>query len=79
MFTNLETKVIRNLKNILEETEMVASVDLISSEDEPKEMRGAIASLIKKGVIDIDYDYPTNTGDTTLYWVWWDEEAVASV
>ena len=79
MFTNLESKVISNLKEVLEETECVSSVDLIACEDDPKQMRGAIASLIKKGVIDIDYDYGTKTGDTTLYPVYWDDEVLASI
>ena len=48
VFTELETKVLCNLKEILKETEMVASIDLIFNEDDPKEMRGAIASLVKK-------------------------------
>ena len=79
-FTDLEITVLGNLKNILEETEMVALADLIQGDDNPKQMRGAIASLVKKGVIDIDYDYPSNINGTKHYWVtWWDEKALEVV
>lgn len=78
VFTELETKVLCNLKEILEETEMVASIDLIFNEDDPKEMRGAIASLVKKGMLDIE-THPSKVNDQKLYWVSWDEEAVANL
>jgi|TARA_R110002073_G_scaffold276038_1_gene439890 hypothetical protein len=78
-FTNLETIVLRNLKEILEETECVYLADLIQQSDDAKKMRGAIASLIKKGVIDVDYFQPSNINGTTEYPVsYWDKDAVAA-
>ncbi len=76
-FTELEKKVLCNLKEILKETEMVASIDLIFNDDDPKEMRGAIASLVKKRVLDIE-TRPSKVNDQKLYWVWWDEKVVKS-
>ena len=76
-FTELEKKVLCNLKEILKETEMVASIDLIFNAVDPKEMRGAIASLVKKRVLDIE-TRPSKVNDQKLYWVWWDEKVVKS-
>jgi hypothetical protein len=74
-FTTLEQKIIRTLKSVLVETECVYSDDLIA--DDPKALRGALASLIKKGVIDVDKDYPSNINGTVYYPVtYWDEDVI---
>ena len=79
-FTELETKVLRNLKEILKETEMIYLADLIFNDDDAKKLRGAIASLVKKDVLYVDYDYPSNINGTKHYpLTYWDEDAVATV
>ena len=76
-FTNLETQVLLTLKDILAETECVYSADLV--QDNPKQLRGALASLVAKNVIDVDYDHPTNINGTIYYPVWWDEDVIEAL
>ena len=71
-FTAHEKTIISTLKDILTETECIYSDDLVSAD--PKVLRGALSSLIKKGVIDVDTDYPSNINGTVYYPVtYWDE------
>ena len=71
-FTTHEQEILSTLKDILLETECVYSDDLVSAN--PKVLRGALSSLIKKGVIDVDTDYPSNINGTVYYPVtYWDE------
>jgi len=73
--TKNEQTILSTLKDILVETECVYSDDLISSN--PKILRGALASLVKKGVIDIDKDYPSVINGETYYPVtYWDESLI---
>jgi len=72
-FTTHEQAILSTLNDILLETECVYSDDLVSAD--PKVLRGALSSLIKKGVIDIDTDYPSNINGTVYYPVtYWDED-----
>ena len=48
-FTTLEQRILLTIKDILTETECFTSYDLIK--DSPKVLRGALASLVKKGVV----------------------------
>ncbi len=74
-FTTHEQAILSTLKDILLETECVYSDDLVSAD--PKILRGALSSLIKKGVIDVDTDYPSNINGTVYYPVtYWDEEVL---
>jgi len=71
-FTEHEQAIIDTLKEVLTETECVYSDDLIAND--PKVLRGALSSLIKKGVLDVDKDYPSNINGTTYYPVtYWDD------
>jgi|TARA_Y100000004_G_scaffold175870_1_gene215852 hypothetical protein len=80
VFTDLEVKVLSNLKDVLVETESVYLADLIQHDDNAKKMRGAISSLIKKNAIDVDYDYPSNINGTVHYPVtYWDEDALKTI
>lgn len=73
--TNHEQTILSILKDVLVETECIYSDDLISSN--PKVLRGALASLVKKGVIDIDKDYPSTINGEVYYPVtYWDEDLV---
>lgn len=74
-YTELELKVFENVRRHLRDgNEMLTHLDLIDFDDDPKAMRGAIASLVKKGAIDIDYDYGSNINGTMHYPVTiWDE------
>ena len=74
-YTELELKVFENVRRQLRDgNEMLTHLDLIDFDDDPKAMRGAIASLVKKGAIDIDYDYGSNLNGTMHYPVTiWDE------
>ena len=74
-YTELELKVFENVRRQLRDgNEMLTHLDLIDFDDDPKAMRGAIASLVKKGAIDIDYDYGSNINGTMHYPVTiWDE------
>jgi len=75
-YTELELKVFDNIRQYLRENE-TSYIDhfvLIADDDDPKQMRGAIASLIKKGAIDVDYDYGSNINGRMHYPVTvWDE------
>ena len=51
-FTTLEKHILLTIKDILTETECFTSHDLVK--DSPKILRGALASLIKKGVVSVD-------------------------
>ena len=74
-FTTHEQAILSTLNDILLETECVYSDDLVSAD--PKVLRGALSSLIKKGVIDIDTDYPSNINGTVYYPVtYWDEDVL---
>ena len=74
-FTTLEQTIIRKLKWILEETECVSSYDLIK--DDPKALRGALSSLITKGVIYVATDYPDNINGKDYYpLTYWDEDII---
>jgi len=74
-FTTHERTIINTLKEILLETECIYSDDLISAN--PKVLRGALSSLIKKGVIDIDTEYSSNINGTVYYPVtYWDEDVL---
>ena len=77
-YTELELKVFENVRRQLRDgNEMLTHLDLIDFDDDPKAMRGAIASLVKKGAIDIDYDYGSNINGTMHYPVTiWDEETL---
>ena len=76
-YTELELKVFENIRNYLRDNETDGYIDhlvLIDFDDDPKAMRGAIASLVRKGAIDIDYDYGSNINGTMHYPVTvWDE------
>ena len=76
-YTELELKVFENIRNYLRNNETDGYIDhlvLIDFDDDPKAMRGAIASLVRKGAIDIDYDYGSNINGTMHYPVTvWDE------
>lgn len=74
-FTIHEQTILSTLKHILIETECIYSADLVAAN--PKVLRGALTSLIKKGIIDVDTDYPSNINGTVYYPVtYWDENAV---
>ena len=74
-FTTHEQTILSTLKDILTETDMVFTADLIWKD--PKTLRGALASLIKKGVLCVEMDYPSNINGTDYYpVVYWDEEVL---
>lgn len=74
-FTEHEQVIINTLKEVLRETECVYSDDLIT--DDPKVLRGALSSLIKKGVLDVDKDYSSNINGVVYYPVtYWDEDVI---
>ena len=74
-FTKNEQDILNCLEEVLLETECVYTDDLIGHN--PKALRGALSSLIKKGVIDIDKEYPTKTSHGTFYPViYWDESVL---
>lgn len=78
-YTELELKVFENIRTYLRdnETDFIDHFVLIDCDDNPKQMRGAIASLIKKRAIDVDYDYGSNINGTMHYPVTvWDEETL---
>ena len=77
-YTELELKVFENVRRQLRDgNEMLTHLDLIDFDDDPKQMRGAIASLVKKGAIDVDYDYGSNINGRMHYPVTvWDEETL---
>jgi hypothetical protein len=79
VYTDLEMKVIKNLHALLEETECIYLADLIGPDDDPKKMRGAIASLVKKNVIDVDYIYPSIINGTKHYPVDWNDSLISEV
>lgn len=76
-FTKLETEVLLTLKDILIETECVYSYDLVKND--PKRLRGALASLVAKNVLDVDYDYPSKINGVTYYPVDWDDDVIESL
>lgn len=75
-YTELELKVFENIRRQLHDgNEMLTHLDLIDFDDDPKKMRGAIASLVKKGAIDIDEDEGSKINGTMHYPVTiWDEQ-----
>ena len=74
-FTEHEQVIVNKLKEVLTETECVYSDDLIA--DDPKVLRGALSSLIKKRVLDVDKDYPSNINGAVYYPVtYWDEDVI---
>ena len=77
-YTDLELKVFENIRRQLHDgNEMIDHLMLIDFDDDPKEMRGAIASLVKKMAIDIDYDYGSRINGTMHYPVTvWDEKMI---
>ena len=76
-FTALERHILLTIKDILTETECFTSHDLVK--DSPNVLRGALASLIKKGVVSIN-DRPSNINGTFYYAVdYWDEEVIDSI
>tara|TARA_R100001086_G_scaffold139267_1_gene73003 strand:- start:118 stop:369 length:252 start_codon:yes stop_codon:yes gene_type:complete len=77
-YTDLELKVFENIRRQLHDgNEMIDHLMLIDFDDDPKEMRGAIASLVKKMAIDIDYDYGSHINGTMHYPVTvWDEKMI---
>ena len=77
-YTELELKVFENVRRQLRDgNEMLTHLDLIDFDDDPKQMRGAIASLVKKGAIDVDYDYGSNINGRMHYPVTvWDEDTL---
>lgn len=77
-YTELELRVFTNIRSLMSDGNYyVSHLDLIADGDDPKQMRGAIASLIKKGAIDVDYDYGSNINGTMHYPVTvWDEETL---
>ena len=76
-FTALEKHILLTIKDILIETECFTSHDLVK--DSPKVLRGALASLIKKGVVSVD-SRPFRINDTFYYAVdYWDEEVINSI
>ena len=63
-YTELELKVFENIRRQLRDgNEMLTHLDLIDYDDDPKQMRGAIASLVK-GAIDIEEDEGSNINGT---------------
>lgn len=77
-FTTHEQTIMDTLRDMLIETDMVFTADLVWKD--PKTLRGALSSLIKKGVIDVDTDYPSNINGTDYYpVVYWDEEVLEQV
>lgn len=78
-YTELELKVFENIRQYLREneTDYIDHFVLISEDDDPKAMRGAIASLVKKGAIDVGYKYGDNINGTMHYPVTiWDEHTL---
>lgn len=76
-FTTLEKHILLTIKDILTETECFTSHDLIK--DSPRALRGALASLIKKGVVSVN-DRPSNINGTLYYAVdYWDEDVINSI
>ena len=77
-YTELELKVFENIRRQLSDgNEMLTHLDLIDYDDDPKQMRGAIASLVKKGAIDIEEDEGSNINGTMHYPVTvWDEHTL---
>ena len=77
-YTKLELKVFENVRRQLRDgNEMLTHLDLIDFDDDPKRMRGAIASLITKGAIYIDYYNGSNINGTMHYPVTvWDEHTL---
>lgn len=70
-YTELEMKVFENIRRQLRDgNDMLTHLCLIDFDDDPKQMRGAIASLVKKRAIDVDYNYGTNINGTMHYPVW---------
>lgn len=76
-FTALETEILLTLKDILNETECIYSDDLVRSN--PKKLRGALASLVSKRIIDVEYDYPSRINGVVYYPINWDEEVINSI
>ena len=77
-FTEHEQVIIDTLKEILTETECVYSDSLIAND--PKVLRGALSSLIKKGVIDVDTYSPSKINGVVYYPVtYWDESVIEAV
>jgi hypothetical protein len=74
-FTNLEQQIIDTLKEILQETECVYSHDLVK--DNPTALRGALSSLVAKGVLDIDKCFPSKINGVDYYEVFWNEDLIA--
>tara|TARA_R110000824_G_C15144252_1_gene670311 strand:- start:1081 stop:1356 length:276 start_codon:yes stop_codon:yes gene_type:complete len=54
-YTQLEKQILIRMKEILEETEIVLSAALVF--DNPKLLRGALASLVKKEVLSVETNY----------------------
>ena len=52
-YTQLEKQILIRMKEILEDSEIVLSAALVF--DNPKLLRGALASLIKKEVLSVDW------------------------
>jgi hypothetical protein len=77
-YTDLELKVFENIRRQLHDgNQMIDHLMLVDFDDDPKEMRGAIASLVKKMAIDIDYDYGSCINGTMHYPVTvWDEKMI---
>ena len=73
-FTKNEQVIVNRLKEVLLETECVYTDDLIG--EDPKILRGALTSLIKKGIIDIDKHHPTKLNNGDIYYpvIYWDEK-----
>ena len=77
-FTTHEQTILSTLKDILVETECLYSDDLVSAD--PKVLRGALSSLIKKGVIDVDTYCPSKINGVVHYPVtYWDEDVLEQV
>jgi len=72
--TNNELQILQTLADILESTECVYSIDLV--EADPRRLRGALSSLIRKGIIEVD-DEVDGTGYYPVYY--WDEDVLASI
>lgn len=73
-FTELETEILLTLKDILNETACIYSDDLVRSD--PKRLRGALASLVAKRVLDVDYDFPSCINGVVYYPVSWSDKVI---